>query len=345
MKIAIHFTGNLDSKNYAFRWDGYLKEKGVEVLKCDLTDPENLNKLKTCSGVMWHWYHVFPDKFVAPKILNAIQFGLNIPVFPDIKTAWHFDDKIAQYFFLSLIDSPIAKSWFFINKKEASDFINSANFPLIFKLGVGAGSVNVFKLTNKEEAHQKLNEIFDKGIYPYSNYEYELGNKYSVGTNKFDMIKDLLLNKDITKHVNKETHWYYQIEKNYFYVQEFLAGNDFDVRVTVIGNRAFAFRRFNRENDFRASGSGKINYEINEIPTEAIKIAFEVSKRGEFQSMAYDFLFDSENKLKIIEISYSYVNKAVYDCEGYWDSDLNFHKGNFWPEECHVEDFLNKIKI
>ena len=39
---------------------------------------------------------------------------------------------------------------------------------------------------------------------------------------------------------------YWQIDKNYIYFQEFIPGNEFDTRVTVIGDRAFAFRRMNR---------------------------------------------------------------------------------------------------
>src|SRR6185503_17089802 len=45
----------------------------------------------------------------------------------------------------------------------------------------------------------------------------------------------------------------------YILLQEFLSNNKFDTRVTVIGNRAFAYRRFNRPNDFRASGSGNFD--------------------------------------------------------------------------------------
>lgn len=52
-------------------------------------------------------------------------------------------------------------------------------------------------------------------------------------------------------------------EKKYILFQEYLPDNEFDTRVTVIGNRAFAFRRFNRKKDFKASGSGEIDYDIS----------------------------------------------------------------------------------
>ena len=66
--------------------------------------------------------------------------------------------------------------------------------------------------------------------------------------------------------------------------QEFLPCNDFDTRITVIGNRAFGFRRFNRANDFRASGSGKIDYDPKNIAPEMVQLAFDVTRRLNVQS-------------------------------------------------------------
>ena len=138
--------------------------------------------------------------------------------------------------------------------------------------------------------------------------------------------------------------WHYMLQKDYVYFQKFIPNNDHDIRVTIIGNRAFAFIRYNRDNDFRASGSGKIDYDKSKIPIEAIKIAFEVSEKCKFQSMAYDFMIDENNKVLINEITYCYSGDAVEKCEGYWDDKLNWHEGKMRPEEAHVEDFLERIK-
>jgi hypothetical protein len=62
------------------------------------------------------------------------------------------------------------------------------------------------------------------------------------------------------------------------------------IRVTVIGERIFDFVRYNRENDFRASGSGQLVYNHDLIPENALRIAKQISEENHFQSMAYDFL-------------------------------------------------------
>lgn len=53
------------------------------------------------------------------------------------------------------------------------------------------------------------------------------------------------------------------LTKKYVYFQDFIPGNDFDTRVTIIGDRAFGFTRNVRPGDFRASGSGNVGYDFN----------------------------------------------------------------------------------
>jgi glutathione synthase/RimK-type ligase-like ATP-grasp enzyme len=58
-----------------------------------------------------------------------------------------------------------------------------------------------------------------------------------------------------------ETEKKFNPEKNYVYFQDFIPQNDFDIRIIVIGKRAFAIKRMVRKGDFRASGSGNIKYD------------------------------------------------------------------------------------
>ena len=149
------------------------------------------------------------------------------------------------------------------------------------------------------------------------------------------------LGGDILRRIRGEYEpLFWQIDKNYVLFQKFLPNNLFDTRVSIIGERAFAFRRFNRKNDFRASGSGNIDYDLNEIDLRAIEIAFNISNKLDFQSMAYDFLINEEKELEICEISYTYVDYAVYDCPGFWDKDLKWHEGHCWPQYCQLVDAL-----
>ena len=57
-------------------------------------------------------------------------------------------------------------------------------------------------------------------------------------------------------------------DRGYAYFQDFIPDNDSDIRVIIIGDKAFGIKRMTRNNDFRASGSGLISYEIEDIPKE-----------------------------------------------------------------------------
>ena len=104
-------------------------------------------------------------------------------------------------------------------------------------------------------------------------------------------------------------------------VQAFVPRNAGDRRVTVIGERAFCFYRGNRPNDFRASGSGLINYDPVLISAAAVERAFDVSKRFGLQTMAYDFLESTGGEPVLVEMNYTYVGRAVADCPFYLMSD------------------------
>ena len=117
-------------------------------------------------------------------------------------------------------------------------------------------------------------------------------------------------------------------EKGYAFFQDFIPNNTFDIRVCVVGNHAFALKRLTRKGDFRASGSGNIVYDKSQIDERCVKIAFDVNRKLKTQSIAYDFVFDSNNQPQIVEISYGYAVNAYDSCEGYWTEDMQWHEGS-----------------
>lgn len=333
MKIAIHMNND---NLFDEKWPEFLENRGIEVVKLDLKRNDILKEIELCDGVMWHFHHSPLDKQVAPKILDTIESVYEIPVWPNYKTRWHFDEKVSQYYLLKALKVPAIKTWVFWDKIEAINFLKSeAKFPLVYKMSVGAGSSNVLKINNYEEAEKIVCVMFDEGIIPYSVNEY--AKKYTLRNRLGDLYRILF------KKRKKQIPAYYHIQKDYIYFQEFLANNDNDIRITIIGNRAFGYIRFNREGDFRASGSGKFDLNPNVIPLKAVEIAFDVSKRMNFQSMAYDFLLTDDGEPVICEISYGYADWAVFDCPGHWDENLVWHEGHMWPEEAQVEDFIEEI--
>ena len=116
--------------------------------------------------------------------------------------------------------------------------------------------------------------------------------------------------------------------------------------MTVIGNRAFGFRRMNRPGDFRASGSGRIDFDHTKVDPQIVRLAFRAQRKLEAQSIAVDGMY-KEGKPVLVEISYYYEGWAVHECPGPWemrgDPDtgrLEWVEGKVRPQDAILDDFL-----
>lgn len=330
MRIAIH---NGDGWNA--RWLQLCKDQGINYKSVNAYSSDIMKQLEDCEALMWSFDHGSPqDILMSRNVLYSCELK-GMKVFPDHRSSWHFDDKITQKYLLESINAPLVNTWCFYTKEAAMTWINSsAKYPLVAKLRRGAGSYNVKLLKNKKEARNYCNTMFSKGFLPGPTYLSDIKNKVKVANNILGVIKRARKVPRFFKDVYFAKQFFPR-EKGYFYAQEFLPNNKYDIRVTIIGNKAWAFRRKVRDNDFRASGSGMIDYNYHKIPLDLIKISYEVSNKLKVQSMAYDFVFNKDNQPRIVEISYRFAYKAIYNCPGYWDSNLMWHEETSMPEmEC-----------
>ena len=343
--IGIH-PDRIGEESYSDKWADFLRARGAEVRILDLLAPDALKQAQQCDGIMWRWTHNPMDKQSAQHILYTIEHYLDIPVFPNSRTAWHYDEKIFQFYLLQTLQAPVPHSWLFWDKDQAIKWARTAPYPVIFKLSTGAGSSNVLKIENQKEAVDLIKRAFSRGFFPYRMNEF---SKSSFIPRTKSQARDILYrlkdSLDYLWHANYprlHPKWW-KPEYGYAYFQEFLPDNKFDTRISVIGDRIFGYRRMNRVDDFRASGSGNFDVNPNLIYRKCIEIAFQISGKGKFQSMAYDFLFKKGEPV-VCEISYTFVDWMIFECPGHWDSNSNWISGNMWPEEAQAQDFMNFLK-
>lgn len=343
--IGLH-PDRVGEESYSEKWYEFLEARGAEPRVLNLLADDALEQARQCDGIMWRWQHNPQHKQSAQRILFAIEHYLRIPVFPDSRTSWHYDEKIAQFYLFQILEAPTPQSWLFWNWREAVDWARRAQYPVVFKLSSGAGSSNVTKVETEAHAMELIRRSFGRGIFPYTMHKLPIATSIPFYLKKIR--SKARRARDASAYFWRAEYpplppaWW-RPERGYVYFQEFLPGNEFDTRITVLGNRAFGFRRLNRPGDFRASGSGLIEYDPTTIDLECIKIAFEISNRGAFQCMAYDFLYRADQPV-ICEISYAFADWAVYACPGHWNSDLDWIEGQMWPEEAQIEDFMNKVR-
>ena len=335
--IAIHH-----SSGFAERWIAYCKKNNIPYKLVNAYDSDIVSQLSDSDAFMWHHSHQnYKDVLFAKQLLYSLQMA-GKKVFPDFNTVWHFDDKVGQKYLLEAVGAPLVSSYVFYTKKDALKWIGTTDFPKVFKLRGGAGSQNVILVRDKSAARKLINKAFGRGFKQYDAWGNlkERWRRYKLGkTDLKDVVKGIVRFAYPTDFARM-----HQREKGYVYFQEFIPNNTFDIRVVVVGDKAFALKRMTRKDDFRASGSGNIIYRKVEIDERCVKIAFEVNEKLKAQSIAYDFVFDKENKPLIVEISFGYSAPAYDHCEGYWTPEMQWHAGeNFDFCGWMVEELMHNI--
>lgn len=335
MKIAIHHNPH----SFSDRWIKYCEKEKIEYKVVDAFDSNIIEQLKDFDIFMWHHHHAqYKDVLTAKRILFALEHA-GIKVFPDFKTGWHFDDKVAQKYLLEAIEAPLVPSYVFYDKKQALAWAKNTSYPKVFKLKGGAGASNVKLVKNFNQASALIHKSFGKGFKQYDGIEAlkEKVRKLKIGKENFTNVLKALIRVFIPTEFSRQQ----PAERGYVYFQDFMPNNDLDIRVIVIGNKAFAIKRLVRENDFRASGSGEIDY-TNNINLDCLKIAFDIHDKIKSQCTAFDFIFSEDNRPLIVEISYGFSVEAYDLCKGFWDISLNWHNSEINPQYWMIENLLEK---
>jgi glutathione synthase/RimK-type ligase-like ATP-grasp enzyme len=324
-------------------YENILKHNGIDYTLLHIHDDDFWEKLNEVDILMYKWPNN-DNQHLLSNILRPIFDSKKIKLTPNTSTSWHYDDKIKQYYLLKEHGANPVESYIFFNKKDAFDFASKTTYPLVAKLSKGASSSNVRLIKNKQQANRYIKKAFSaKGFKP----EYFGSVLHLSKTLNFSFKKILIYYlKKVRAYLIGKDRSYWQRHKNYVLFQEYLPGNEFDTRVTTVGDRVHAFRRFVRKKDFRASGGEEWDINPDKIDKRMLRIALDFSKKMNFQSMAYDFIYDEHNNPRIVEISYLYGQPGFPDfMNGYWDFDLNWIEGRFWPQHLELIDLLDMPEL
>ncbi|GGB72078.1 hypothetical protein GCM10007424_10080 [Flavobacterium suaedae] len=301
-------------------------------------DDDIISQLEDCSALLWHFHHnSVKDSHIARQILFSLE-QTGFKVFPDFRTSWHFDDKVGQKYLLERLGAPFVPSHVFVNKKEALNWVSTTNYPKVFKLKGGAGSQNVLLVNSREQAKKIVKKAFSSGFSNYNAWGSlkERTRMWRSGkASIFDVIKGIarvVKPPEFAKGLG--------VEYGYVYFQDFIPNNDSDTRIIVIDGKAFALKRYVRENDFRASGSGFLGFDKKLFNEDCIALAFKLTKGLNAQCVAYDFIFDSNKQPLLVEISYGFSPDAYDVCPGYWDESLRWFEGEFNPQGWIIDSLI-----
>ena len=320
-------------------WVDYCQEKGISYKIVDCYADNIVEQVKGCRALFWHRSHSDPrDILIARQILFALEHA-GLTVFPNFRTAWHYDDKAGQKYLLETLDAPRLPTYVFVERKTALEWASTTDYPKVFKLRHGASSSCVWLVRNERQARRLIRLAFRRGLAVYSPWDNLKERFYKWQQGKGDVIN---LAKGVgrffypprfSKVLGRQT--------GYVLFQDFAPDNDSDIRITVIGDKAYGVRRLVRPDDFRASGSGRDVRGPEYVDIEAVAMAFRLAKKLGSSCLSCDFVYKPDGGLVLLEISYGFVWED--DCPGFWDNDLNWHDAEYRPEHWMVDLVLGEL--
>lgn len=337
LTIAIHHDAVIQpdgmKQSFSEVWIKRAKERGIAVIPVDHRSPDFFKNVSQADAFMWRFGYSIAQQTIAKRVIRSISHGLNLQVYPSHDMYWHFEDKIAQLYLLQSVGIPIADTRVFWSKQALHEHLTQLSFPLVCKLASGIRAENVCKLNNLKELIEMSDKMFSFGLdtllVPKNFLIKRLG--------KFAVPFKLLLGRTQLS----------DIQSGYLYLQEYLPDNAYDTRVNLVGNIAVACRRFNRENDFRASGSGMLEYDQTKIDQRFIALAFKIAKALNLKSLALDGLYKNGEPV-IAEISYTFPAWGVNVMPGYWtetaDQGLQYTEtSGLCVEEMIFDNFVDEL--
>lgn len=316
-KIGIIKTGHYD------RFDGYdtprasylryvrfCQNNTVPYEFYDIEKSNWLDEAKKFDIIICHVQTTPYYKSMIEKKLYIIQELLKIHCFPSFHEVIQYEDKCFSHDLYKLYNLPSIPTVVTNSYEEALQMIDDAKYPFISKTTIGASSSGVELIKSKREAKRLVRRIFSKK--------------------------------------GRRTYHPYLNQKNYLYKQEFIDDASYDLRIILVGNRAFGYYRYPHKGDFRASGSGI--YEKKEIPLEALQLAIRVKESLGCLQLGVDLLYSPKSRqYYIIETSlFNQIDTPeqlmVNGIAGYYDvsdcEEIKFVSGKYWVQELLMKEVI-----
>ena len=334
LRIALHPDhipqpdGTIQS--YSDRWLEIAPAAGAEIRLVDAYAPDLISQIRGCDAFMWRLAFQPPDTVAARRILWSVAAGLGIPVFPAFESIWFFEDKVAQAYLLDALDVPRAQTSIFWTRADALAAIDQLRFPVVAKLATGVKSNSVAALHSADEARRFVHRMFGLGA---TDLQPRRG-----------LVRRLLGHRATTAGALLRGRMP-ATEHGYVLFQEFVPDNPGDTKLMLIGNRVLAVSRRNRPGDFRASGSGLIDWDPTAIDPAAVRLCFRVADALSADVLALDMLQRAGEPV-IVEMSFS-ASLAIFSaCPGHWRREgdrLEWVDGKINPADAIFHDFLARV--
>lgn len=143
------------------------RELGVSYKVLDITGSDWIEVIRNSqcdaflvwpSPIMTIWKQMYDER------LKVMAYDMGKLIFPSYDELWMWESKRRMRDWLVAHDVPHPHTWIFYDFDEARQFLDTAQFPIVFKPDFGDCARGVRILRSKKEAMRIVKRMFTKGI-------------------------------------------------------------------------------------------------------------------------------------------------------------------------------------
>ncbi len=205
-------------------------------------------------------------------------------------------------------------------KEELDSILDSVIYPIVVKNAEGACGVGVFKADAKKELVRVIKKMTKTpGLY--------------------NNIKDLIRSY-IHKGYLRESKY-----RNKFIIQQQIEGLSNDYKILCYREKCFVLYRGNRDNDFRASGSGKFLFR-DDLPEGILEYAYSIQNYFDVPNISLDIAYDGK-RFYLLEFQFLYFGTTTLEKSHHYfhriNSEWQLKRDKLELEEVYVKSIVDYI--
>jgi glutathione synthase/RimK-type ligase-like ATP-grasp enzyme len=263
-KPTVGLVPDGDRPPYWTKYRRFLQANDIPFRICDIHRSDWQKRVADLDVVIWRPMSFPYELEECRRKFWLLENVLDTICYPSLAEAFVYEDKMLQYELLDHLGFPVVPTFVSHSEKEALAYAATADYPAVWKLACGAGSLGVELIRDRRAAERRIRQTFS--------------------------------------FAGRRTYWPYAAQKNYVYLQRFEPNAGYDLRVMVIGDTVLGYHRAVPPGDFRASGMDTTYHQ--RIPEEAMRLARRLRDALGFTMLCVDMLADrAERSFSIIEIS------------------------------------------
>ena len=231
-----------------------------------------------------------------------LEKELNYFIFPKAEEIFIYENKRFFSFWLMANRIPHPETHIFYHHKEAENYLEKTNFPVIAKVNIGASGRGVSIIKSYDEAMQYLADAFsDKGAWQRSGPNLEKGGLMQRGLYYIWHPGRIRKKMEVYKVLN------HNVQKGFVLFQKFIP-HDYEWRVVRIGDSFFAHKKLKIGE--KASGTLLKNYD--NPPESIFNFVREITDRHRFFSQSVDVFETKEGNYLVNEMQCIFGQSDAY---------------------------------